>query len=205
MCGARKLGDGAKAAKVMMRSEGMCLQRTQKVVTRRITTMKTLKTLIAAAVLTSALAAQAVIIDLGITAGSPASQTHTLTRLNGQIDIYNAANNPDLPEALAAGSTDTVTPGGGTSIDLDITGWSYLSLKWGNDEQHYYIGDDSGVVTFNSTVFNENSPRRPALGLSGYSLFNPGTTTTVPDAGTSVMLLGAGLLGIGALRRRLAK
>jgi hypothetical protein len=172
--------------------------------------MKTFKTIVAAAVLTSALAAQAVIIDLGITAGSPASQAHTLSRLNGQINIYNAAFNPDLPAALLAGSTDTVTPGGGTSIALDITGWSYLSLKWGNDEQHYYIGDDSGVVTFNSTVFNLIGPphnRRPGpfLGLSGYSFFNPGTTTKVPDAGTSVLLLGAGLLGIGALRRRLAK
>jgi hypothetical protein len=167
--------------------------------------MKTIKTIVAAAILSSALAAQAVIIDLGITAGSPASQAHTLSRLNGQINIYNAAFNPDLPAALLAGSTDTVTPGGGTSIALDITGWSYLSLKWGNSEQHYYIGDDSGVVTFNSTVFNENSRRRPALGLSGYSFFNPGTTTKVPDAGTSVLLLGAGLLGIGALRRRLAK
>ena len=43
-------------------------------------------------------------------------------------------------------------------------------------------------------------------GLSHYSVFNKGTTTTrVPDGGTSIALLGMALIGLGGARKVLGK
>jgi hypothetical protein len=137
------------------------------------------------------------IIDLGITTGQPADLDSELARLNGQIDIYNAAHDPDLPAATLVGSSGQIdTPSGPTSIDIDITGWTYIKLKWDGMDQFYFVGDETGVLTFDSTVFNPKSGA--PLGLSHYVLYNP---TGVPDGGTTVMLLGAALGALGMARR----
>ena len=42
-------------------------------------------------------------------------------------------------------------------------------------------------------------------GFSNLKLYAAGTGSRVPDAGTTVALLGASLIGLGALRRRFSK
>ena len=140
------------------------------------------------------------LIDLGITTGQPSGLANELVRLNQQIDAYNAANNPDLPAAVLAGAVDTQTPTGPTSIDVDITGWTYIKLKWNGNDQFYYVGDETGVLHFDSTIFNKGSGQPE--GLSHYALFNP---TSVPDAGSSLALLGIGLVSAEVFRRKFAK
>lgn len=156
----------------------------------------------AAAVLTVALCAptaHALIIDLGQAEGNPANQENRLDRLNDQIDLYNASNDPDLAEAVLEGSFKTDS-NAGTSIDIDITGWSYLVLKWANLDHYWYIGEDDGVVTFDSTVFNQNDQ---AQDISGYSLFNPGEgSTTVPESGATLGILGFAIAAIAVVGRR---
>jgi len=141
------------------------------------------------------------LIDLGITTGQPADLASELVRLNGQIDIYNAAHNPDLPAAVLAGNSGQIdTPTGPTSINLDVTGWTYLKLKWGNKDQFYFVGDETGVLTFDSTV--PNPAGKGFKGLSHYVFYNP---TSVPDAGSSLAFLGLALVSAEVLRRKFAK
>ena len=78
---------------------------------------------------------------------------------------------------------------------IDITGWTYLYGKYGNGNGAigayvWFVGDLTGEVQV------------PADRLSHWSVYN-GTSTSVPDGGTAVMLLGAALLGLGALKRRI--
>jgi hypothetical protein len=161
--------------------------------------MKKALTAIAAICVAVTFQAQAHLIDLGITAGQPANQEDRLDRLNGQIDAYNlgGGDHTPLPEAVLPGSVKQDVGGDMKSFTIDVSGWDYLVLKWGNKDQHYFVGDVTGDQTFDSTVLN---PSGRGLGLSGYSLFNPGTTR-VPDGGASLILLGAGLGALGLIRR----
>jgi hypothetical protein len=145
---------------------------------------------------------QATPIDLGQAPGSPANLSSVLGRLNTAITAYNALYNPDLAAAVLAGAVAN-TSSGVTTININITGWSYIALKWADTDQFYYVGADTGTLTFNSTVFNQNSQ---AQCLSGYSLFNPGVTNhTVPDGGSTALLLGSALSSLSLVARRLKK
>jgi hypothetical protein len=165
--------------------------------------MKTLKYIAAIAVTCASLGLApraSAIINLGQTESNPANLANEVVRLQSRIDIYNAANNPDLPDAVLA---DAVQVSGltGLTIDVDITGWTYIKLAWDGMDQFYYVGDETGVLTFNSTVFNDNGEPQ---NLSHYALFNP-TGGGVPDGGTTVMLLGAALGSLGIARRFLKR
>ncbi len=101
---------------------------------------------------------------------------------------------PSLPNALVPGAVS----GTGTTINLGTGGvFSYLFAKYDgqNDiSQVWYVGNLSGILTI---------PLDGPLGhgLSGWILFGPGGTPSVPDGGTTVMLLGAALGALGAARR----
>jgi hypothetical protein len=162
--------------------------------------MKTLKYIAAIAITCASLGLApraSAIIDLGQTQSNPANLANEVVRLQGQIDTYNAANNTDLPDAELAGAVQ-VSNLTGTSISIDITGWTYIKLAWDGMDQFYYVGDETGVLTFNSTVFNQNGEPQ---NLSHYALFNPFTPPGVPDGGTTVMLLGVALSALGMARR----
>jgi hypothetical protein len=162
--------------------------------------MTTLKYITAIAVTCAflGLASQAsAIIDLGQTDSSPANLANEVVRLQGQIDIYNGSHDPDLPDAVLAGAVQ-VSNLTGLTIDVDITGWTYIKLAWDGRDQFYFVGDETGTLTFNSTVFNQNGDPQ---NLSHYALFNPFTPPGVPDGGTTVMLLGAALGALGMARR----
>jgi hypothetical protein len=181
--------------------------------------MKTFKTLIASTVLAAGLAvapnASALAINdanyLGsFTPPQPAGEAHEVLNVQHLVDLFNgdqtslSFNSRTFTETTDGGDIPTPAPSPVTfgikdesediSYTVDVTGYTYLLGKFANTVSHvWYVGNLSG---------NQIIPN--VRGLSHITLFNA-TTTRVPDAGTSVLLLGAGLLGIGALRRRLAK
>lgn len=153
------------------------------------------------------LSLHALIIDLGITTGSPSSPTDELSRLNTQIDAYNLAH-PSSPLVDAITHQGQVKPPttSPTSITIDLSGvsYNYIVLKWGNSDQFYYIGGETGPLTFNSTVFTTTGGKKKKKvpnGLSHYALFD-GQSRSVPDAGSSMALLGLSLGGLSVLSRR---
>ena len=110
---------------------------------------------------------------------------------SGIDNIVTRSNNDFGPLPTAVFALD----GTGTSIDLGSGLYSYLLAKYDGPNygaEVWFVGDSSGVITI------------PAFGgkygLSGWTLFGPGQTN-VPDGGTTVMLLGAGLSGLGLVRR----
>jgi hypothetical protein len=90
--------------------------------------------------------------------------------------------------------------GTSTSIDLGAGGlYTYLFAKYDGPNfgaEVWYVGDLSGIITIPATA--------GGYGLSGWTLFGPGTPG-VPDGGTTVMLLGAALGSLGVARRFLKR
>lgn len=141
----------------------------------------------------------AIPIFLGITTGEPSNPPAELARLNTQIGLYNAANDPDLPAAVThEGQVDT--PDGPTSIWIDVDDCNYLLLKWDGKDEFWYVGNESGLVEFiNTQVLNKKGKPQ---GLSHYALFDC-RDGKVPDGGAgTAVLLGLGLLAVRAMRRR---
>lgn len=140
----------------------------------------------------AATVASAVPINLGITTGQPASIEDALARLNTQIALYNASSVQDLAFAALEGAEKTDVANGAKSFSLDVTGWDFLVLKFGPRNQHFYVGDDTGLLSF-TTQF----------GLSNYIFFNSVTPPAIPvrDAGNTVMLTGLAFLALAAYGR----
>ncbi|PYJ22645.1 MAG: hypothetical protein DME99_04870 [Verrucomicrobia bacterium] len=102
---------------------------------------------------------------------------------------------PNYPDAVLAGSVN------GTSTTVDLgngTLYSYLFAKYDGPNagsEVWYVGGLSGVITIPGFGLAGQN-----YGLSGWTLFGPGTTH-VPDGGATVMLLGAALGALGMARR----
>jgi len=95
-----------------------------------------------------------------------------------------------LPDAVFA------LNGSSTTIDFGTGLYSYLFAKYDGPNygsEVWYIGDLTGLNTIPATG--------GGYGLSGWTLFGPGTTTTVPEPGT-LALFGVGLMGVWLARRR---
>lgn len=95
------------------------------------------------------------------------------------------------------------TVSGGTELTgTDASGFLWAVAK--------YAGPNAGYVLFHVPTFGATLPQLPAtiwgntqdtgLGISHFVGF--GTSTTVPDGGATLGLLGLGMLGLGYLRRR---
>ena len=99
-----------------------------------------------------------------------------------------------LPTAVFA------VDGTGTDIKLGVGDqFSYLFAKYDGPNygsEVWYVGDLSGMITIPA---NGNGDK---YGLSGWTLFGPGSVAPVPEPG-SMLLLGSGVLGVaGVLRRK---
>jgi hypothetical protein len=98
---------------------------------------------------------------------------------------------PAGPEATTVGGMQGQSPG---TINLGAVGsWFYLLGKFGNTSYVWYVGHLGGEIDLPTTL-------GAGGGLSHYSLYNP-ATTSVPEGGTTVALLGLAL-GLLALARR---
>lgn len=128
------------------------------------------------------------------------------------VVTYNTLNNPDLP-AVPDALPSVITPGDanpfgpvfdGTfkSITLDLTGYTgYLVMSWGGSQLDvgngtaeflYYVSGEGSVL------FTNNSP----LAKGGLSSIHYWGTTSVPDGGTTAVLLGLALVGLSFVARR---
>jgi hypothetical protein len=82
---------------------------------------------------------------------------------------------------------------GSTSVTISLAGYAgvdYITVKWGNDFEAYYVAGLTGSVTLGNDI-NHN-------GISSYSY---GNGRYVPDGGTTVALLGLGLAGVWCFAR----
>ena len=108
---------------------------------------------------------------------------------------YSRSNNTfgSLGQAGLAGLVN----GTGITVNLGSGGlYSYLFATYStlnNSSKLWYVGDLSGTITI------------PLLGngslLTGWTLF--AKAENIPDGGATMMLLGAGLVTLGVVRRRL--
>ena len=115
----------------------------------------------------------------------------TSDKADGQT--YFRSNNAfsPLPQAVLGGLVD----GTSTTINLGSGLYTYLFAKYDGPNygsEVWYVGDLSGMIAIPATA--------GGYGLSGWTLFGPGTPG-VPDGGTTAMLLGAALSALGIARR----
>jgi hypothetical protein len=122
----------------------------------------------------------------------------TITTPNGYTNDYTRTNNDPLlgvyPDAVF--SAELAFTGG--NVNLGSTGYLYLLGKY--DGQNYgsvvwYVGGLTGTESIPLTAVNGQ------YGLSHVYAFNGTGGTTVPDSGSTLMLLGTVLSGLGAARR----
>jgi hypothetical protein len=134
-------------------------------------------------------------INFLITMGTNTSATHDFGGSEGIQNFYRTTNTfGSLPTASATGAVS----GTGTTIDLNALGtFTYLFAKYDGQNDNSVVWNIAGL-TGTLTI-----PGFGPLGyaLSGWILFGP--TGTVPDGGTTVMLLGAALGALGMARRYL--
>jgi hypothetical protein len=101
-----------------------------------------------------------------------------------------------LPTAVIVGPTVTTpNPPSVVSINIGTGLYTYLFAKYDGPNygsEVWYIGDLSGTITIPGFAGQ--------YGLSGYTLFGPGTPG-VPDGGTTAILLGMAFGALGIARR----
>jgi len=131
--------------------------------------------------------------------------------LQGVVSNWNTNYSPDLPTPVnLAVCVDDI---GDTPTFDAVAGYDYVVFHFGtgqagggNDDNEngwwsaWYLGGES----FTFTLPQEGSPPQSVGGFSSACYFN-GTTTTVPDGGSTFFALGIGLLGLGGVRRYLLK
>ena len=114
---------------------------------------------------------------------------------DGQHYFRSNNNFGSLPTAVFA------LNGTSTTIDLGSGLYSYLFAKYDGPNagsEVWYVGNLSGIITIPAFGLTPGQH----YGLSGWTLFGPGTPPPgVPDGGTTVMLLGAALGALGMARR----
>ncbi len=158
---------------------------------------------------------------------SPANELVELSFINQLLSQYNAdpklmnvssggllyhlqpgSNVPAAPLPAATGNLIPNTDLNFVSGNVNIgTGGSYLVAKVANNFGVYYIGGLTGTHTLTNNIFlNTNNQAQDFSHFAVFGPIVPDSNTPgprVPDGGSTVALLGAGLLGLAALRRRL--
>jgi hypothetical protein len=134
-------------------------------------------------------------INFLITMGTNTSVAHDFGGSEGIQTLYRTTNTfGSLPTASATGAVS----GTGTTIDLNALGtFTYLFAKYDGQNDNSVVWNISGLTG----VITIPADGPLGYGLSGWILFGP--TGTVPDGGTTVMLLGAALGALGMARRYL--
>ena len=130
------------------------------------------------------------------------------TTFSGETITRSMHNFSPMDPIIVPVSGDPVgsLPGTGTSVSLG-SGYEYLMAKYDAGSaggEVWYVGGLAGTVTIPAFFTSDNQ-----YGLSGWTLFNPLDNGSheggAPDGGTTVALLGFGLLGIGALRQKFSR
>ena len=118
-------------------------------------------------------------------------------------DFTRSANvfSPLETAVLASGTTYGNLAVSTVDIDLGTGGFLYLTAKYDGPNfgtEVWHVGGLNGIITIPSFG--------GGYGISGSRLYTPGTGTgTVPDGGSTVLLLGAAVSGLGMVARRFKK
>jgi hypothetical protein len=131
-------------------------------------------------------------------ANSPAADFSVLTQV---ISAWNTANPANmLPVPVLTGNKPTTGPHA-----TDLSGFEYAVLHYGKGDGGSNPGGGIEVWFLNgASSFDFPSTGSGPNGMGGFSsivLFGP--QVTVPDSGTTVVLLGLALSTLGLIRRRL--
>ena len=160
----------------------------------------------------------------------PGQEARDLSMANTLLTMYNSGtpsaspffisgNSFATPLPLATSTDDVVTPGGGMSFAADGNvmmtlgaGYNYLIAA--------YDGQNSGAVLWDisslgaGTIIEIPAAAQPngsgtdlvdgKYGITTWSMFNADNNTSVPDGGSTALLLGAALSGMGLIRRKLS-
>ncbi len=125
------------------------------------------------------------------------------------IANYNTLAPASYPDGSVSRNSKTDVSNGGDSIQLDLSGTDqYVFLHWGGKgggwAQLFYVGGLSGDFTFNNSLIDNGAGHPDVGGLSFYSYYDATTTTktSVPDGGSTMLMLGAALSGLGLIVRR---
>jgi len=141
--------------------------------------------------------------------------------VNGTNSLYSRSFNNfgSLPAATAAGAvTGTGIQDGTTPVTVNLgTGFQYLVVAYDGPNGSVAVFNVAGLtgsvdlyryakretVNGNPTgnLLGSNTAAQGYFRMTGWTLLNP--TGTVPDGGTTVMLLGAALGALGMVRRKL--
>ena len=136
--------------------------------------------------------AHATYINFLITLGTNTTVVHDFGQPLGVQTFYRTTNTFSLPQASATGAVSGTT----TTIDLNVLGtFTYLFAKYDGQNDQSVVWNISGLTGILTIPLN--GPNGHAL--SGWTLFGP--TGSVPDGGTTVMLLGTALGALGMARR----
>ena len=144
-----------------------------------------------------------------------------ITKYNGGIPtadgetyvVHQGSLTPNAPLPTSPGLSANQSVGGGPlsfNIDLGPTGkGDYLMAGWDGPEgihAVYYIHGLTGIIDLVNDVPGNNDKGQPfnQKGLSNYWLSDSGRPPTVPDGGTTVVLLGAAISTLGLIRRKLS-
>jgi hypothetical protein len=123
------------------------------------------------------------------------TEVHDFGQPLGVQTIHRSGNT--FPGGLPLASSVGAVSGGGTTIDLNAIGgtFTYLFAKYDGQNDISLVWNITGLTGILTIPgFGPNG-----YALSGWILFGP--TGTVPDGGTTVMLLGAALSALGMARR----
>ena len=147
---------------------------------------------------------------------SMANGGHQVVTIGGDTaDYYRSFNFGSLPAAVVAGNviqSGTIADGT-TPVTVSLgTGFQYLVVAYdgpngsvavfnvagltGSVDLYRYAKRDPNVA---GNLIGSNSAAQGFFKMTGWTLLNP--TGAVPDGGTTVMLLGAALGGLGMARR----
>ena len=110
--------------------------------------------------------------------------------LASETGFVNAVVDPDF-------ATGTKTDGGGAENITFTSSAEYVLIKIGADPNIALIHNTSGQ----EQTYTYSGLRGEGAGLSHYTTFGPSSEVPVPEPG-SVALLGLGLVGLAAVRRR---
>jgi hypothetical protein len=137
--------------------------------------------------------AHAAFLNFLITMGTNTTVVHNFGGSFGTQTLYRTTNTfGSLPSVVAA----TAVSGTGTTINLNTLGtFTYLFAKYDGQNDKSVVWNISGLTGI--LTIPQDGP--DGHGLSGWILFGP--TGSVPDGGTTVMLLGAALGALGMARR----
>jgi len=146
-----------------------------------------------------------------VTPGAPADPSDVAGYINNMIslapggsDTFNGQTihrSTNLFGSLPQANVNNTYSGTGTSVNLNVNGggYTYLFAKYDGQNDHSIVWDVAGMTgTITIPGFGPDG-----YGLSGWILFRG--DNSIPDGGTTVMLLGAALGALGMARRYLKR